>query len=464
MPDTLESVARPSWKQEGDPPEPITTRGGDVRAYDRRQERHVYGPHPFEEPSDALLQNGLWRVWPGPRNFPPFLHVEAFRSGEWHHAGVLSFERDLDDELLGARLLRMTPDIGVLALNITGVGEVLVTLRRGERMDRIQHGGNRLPQASVARYVRWRGIPPHERPDSIATGTGKFGTGISDYVKWPWPSRLNGDWGFGFWWLPDSANTAQADSGLLSIVDTSGSEVGKVEWLADTDRIRFELGADAIEITGLTFSANDPVFVSPTFSESDGMGLTVDDGSGVEHASDDTATTEPADLDRLYWGLVYGGNTWGDETTWGDDDEVWGGAVISHGVVDNLQGFVGRLTEAERASLAGASSGLDGLPSPLSRLVFYVPADVEPVPLASSLSSGRRNEVDSGGSRLAHDGLTKALGVLDSEVVETAGLSVGQNVTVLDMGAFLASTDTNDNLSDHHEQFSTDQEQETRAR
>ena len=72
MTDTLTPLARPRVYTHGDPPEPMALRGLDVRAWDRRTGRRVWGPrYPFQEPSDVVVDNGIIRVRGGSRGTPP---------------------------------------------------------------------------------------------------------------------------------------------------------------------------------------------------------------------------------------------------------------------------------------------------------------------------------------------------------------------------------------------------------
>lgn len=175
--DDLTTVAFPALAWSKDAPTWLTQQGGNVRAYDRRAEREVYGPHPFLETTDLLITNGLLRAWVGNAGLAPFLNVEAFHSGSWREAGyvVLADPTGTDDVLVDARMVSVTPEEVVLAVRIQNGGDAFVSLRRGERMFRIVHGNGSV---IASRQVRWTGLAPWSRLASATQGTGKFGKGI----------------------------------------------------------------------------------------------------------------------------------------------------------------------------------------------------------------------------------------------------------------------------------------------
>lgn len=466
MADTLDLVARPSLKQEGDPPEHLSQRGGDVRAFDRRLERHVYGPdHPFEEPSDIQVENGLVRFVCGPRGLPPFLNVYAFHSDEWKHQGYLAFDLpDVDRFLLGARLSRLTPDEGTLTLTAEERGEIAVTFLRGERMQRVVHGGHRLPTTKAARYIRWLGLPPYTLvTDGATAGSGKFGSALRDgYVRLRWPTSVeNGSWAIPFWWLPDNASSGQDESGLLSISNADGEQV-RIRYLSATDVIEMTVGSDTVTVAA-TWSAGDHIFVCPRL-EGETMTLSVKIASSAAVHESAATTTPSGDFTRLRFGVSGGFSpeTAGDDTA---GDGTAGGGKLAAGGVDNGMLFRS-LTDAEAEALAAATTALDGLPSPESRLLLHIPFDGTPDVLGSDLSSGRRHHVDSADARVTEGGYTKGLGALTDVGSSSvySGLTLVQNTDAFEVGAWLATTGFHDDLSDHHDQLAAAQEQELRAR
>lgn len=182
--DELETVCFPRLAWSKDAPRWLTQQGGNVRAYDRRAGREVYGPHPFLETTDLLVTNGLVRFWVGNRRLPPFLNVEAFAQSSWEEQGYLHLaDPGGTGALRGARLVYITPERVDVALSIQDQGDVFVSLCRGER-------GLRL---SNARYARWSGLPPWGRVRATAQGDGKFGKGIdasASYFRLRVPASL----------------------------------------------------------------------------------------------------------------------------------------------------------------------------------------------------------------------------------------------------------------------------------
>jgi hypothetical protein len=364
--DQLAKVAVPTVERRADQvPGWVTSRGGDVRAYDRRAEREVYGPsHFFQQPTDLLVTNGLLRFWVGNRLLPPFLNVSAFRNGTWREVGVLAFAPDNSSTvLLGARLVRVTAENTTVALLVQDQGEVFVTLERGRRWLAVQHGADQTPTVAAARLGQWRGLPPtYALIGTPAAGTGVFGNGLSAAssapadVEFAWPpSQPNTAWTHPGRWRPAAASTAQALSGLAAIFDTSGTQVGGLRW-DDTDkRLKLTLGATTIQSAPLTFAANDGIFYCLRFSTTEGLGFSyLLPGGTLQHVAGAGQLTPGTALD--YARLAIGwqdGSTWG-SGTWGSG--VWGGWRLPQGVVDNLMLFSDRLTDTEVSALAAATS------------------------------------------------------------------------------------------------------------
>lgn len=148
--------------QFGSPPDHIELRGQDVRGYDSRIGRTVWGPsHPFLEPTDLGVTNGILRFKVGDYDEPPRLDVEFFDDGEWKDMGQLYMAdpSSSTDELRTARLVRCTPDVATVAIGARDCGPIFVTLKRGEPMVRIELGSLARPTVSRNRQVRWSGSP-----------------------------------------------------------------------------------------------------------------------------------------------------------------------------------------------------------------------------------------------------------------------------------------------------------------
>lgn len=206
----------------------VTQRGQDVRAWNRRVERMVWGPkHPFEQPSDVVVTNGLVRFRPGPAGGPAYLVVQAFADGAWREVGCVLLSHPSHDgqTLRTGRLERLTRDEAILALVIREVGTVRVVLRRGERMLRVRHG-SQPGSVTADRAIAWLGMPPIESAFShrIARNAGVFGSAMDanqTAVSLAWPSSIaSDDWAMPLWWLP--RNPAVADGHLQAYLLTAG--------------------------------------------------------------------------------------------------------------------------------------------------------------------------------------------------------------------------------------------------
>lgn len=472
MTDTLPDVVLPSLAQDGNPPNWITYRGGDCRAYDRRLERNVWGPgHAFLRSSDLLFTNGVVRAWCGLDS--PYLNVSIFDAGEWRETGVVSFDQTATTRLNGVRLVRVTPDVVTVALDVRSHGLVLVTLKRGERMLRIQHGTSLAPQVVAGHYVRLRGVPPYLALDGTLTpAAAKFGNGIpgDGSRRFPWPASLSVDaWTVARWWKPDDASATQLSSGLIGISDSTGGDVGRVWFETSDNTIRFTLGANTVTSAPLTWSAGETIGVAVAFSTSGGMSLTTKVADDSPVTVTNVNALDPGTSDDV-WTAIDFGAVWDGVTTWGSGnwgDGTWGGGLAGNGLVDNAQIFEDRLTDLERTTLLDATSGLDGLPSPEGRLVWHAPFDARPLPAGSSFASGRRFEAtaEDGTTRNADaDGLTKAIAVLETGAVALPGLVLGHPGSLLDAAVFFATTGTQDDIADQHAQFAAANEQEIRVR
>lgn len=272
-------------------------RGGDVRAYDRSEEREVFGPsHPFRTPTDLAVTNGLLRVWIGPRGNMPYLHVAAWSAGAWKEMGtvLLGVPAAAGSTLLGARLVRCTPDVATVALIVDTLGDVFVTLRRGHRHLSISHGAGRPPLVTGARRVGWWGGPPGASTN-VTTANGRFGKGWSlaagGTIVFDWPRTVRAErWAVAGRWIPDAGSTAHATAGVAAILDSGAVQIGGLVFDSSTDRMVFSLGADVVSIP-VAFTTGQAVGFVMSFSTETGMALAVNVADGaVTHATDATAT------------------------------------------------------------------------------------------------------------------------------------------------------------------------------
>lgn len=165
----------------GRPPVPAL-RGGDCRARDLAGGRNIWGPHRFAAPEDCRIANGLLRATVFAAGSTPALAIEARRPSvtvedylsdtltdvldgtmstpEWLDVGQVVIDSPVATALLtGVRLVRANRQAVTIRLVAPAIGDAWVTLRRGERMLRIQHGALRPSPASVVRRVRWTDSP-----------------------------------------------------------------------------------------------------------------------------------------------------------------------------------------------------------------------------------------------------------------------------------------------------------------
>lgn len=440
------------------------TYGADCRAYDRRDEREVFGPgHPFAVPTDLVLTNGLIRCRPGPAGTPAFLHLEAMYPDAWQQVGCVQLAEQ--DVLLGARLAAVAPDLATLVVLVQDQGEVAVTLHRGERMLRIRHGGDRQPVVSVPRVVGWLGIPPTRQLSGAGNGTGRYGRGLttSGIVEWPWPG-VRDAWAVSGVWLPTAASTAQADSGVIALVAANG-DTSRLRWDAATDTVKWDHGGSTLTTPLLAFAAAAPVSWSISFDSTTAR-LVVRVGSTTFTSS---AAVGPSTSEPNWSSILVGAATTGfGLAAFGSG--VFGGSSPTSalgGVLDNLMVFDGPLTDAESTALLASSTALGGLPSPEGRLVWHAPFDADVKPLGSALTAGRRYQAtaEGGATRDPDDnGLTKGLGVLRSVATSRTPFGVILPGTTFEVGAFLATTEAQDDVAHHHQQFAATSEQELRVR
>lgn len=165
-----------------------TARGGDVRARNVVAARNIYGPHLFLTPGDLSISNGLLRLTIGGFGSIPSVLVSAYALGvqtgvattydavtvydsttvyvddvfahAWIAMGSIVFDSTSVSALLSnARLVHLTPERATVRLASAAISDVFVTLRRGERIVRIQHGSTRPPFVTIDRRVRWAPAP-----------------------------------------------------------------------------------------------------------------------------------------------------------------------------------------------------------------------------------------------------------------------------------------------------------------
>ena len=165
----------------GTPPA-ATARGGDCRARDLTQGRNVFGSHHFATTSACRISNGLLRVTVGASGAAPTLTIAAYRGAvtvgdylvdilsdilpggpaapAWQAMGVLTIDSPGVSALLtGVAIRSVTAEAITLRLVAPLMADAYVTLRRGERMLRIQHGSTRPPLVDIERRVRWTASP-----------------------------------------------------------------------------------------------------------------------------------------------------------------------------------------------------------------------------------------------------------------------------------------------------------------
>lgn len=172
------------------------SRGGDCYAHDLRpdpitgeahpitERPHVHGPRVFRLPEHCAIQNGLLRL-AVVSTFPPTLSIHVRRGREiiddfyidtyvdlyggaysvpsWVDAGsVIIDSPSVPVVLTGVRLVDVNPETVTIKLLAPLIGDAFVTLHRGWRSFRIQHGNASLAvpaPVSIARRVRLTGVP-----------------------------------------------------------------------------------------------------------------------------------------------------------------------------------------------------------------------------------------------------------------------------------------------------------------
>lgn len=467
MTDTLDLVLLPSVKQGGNPPEWVEQRGGDVRAYDRRSGRSVWGPsHPFQEPSDVILTNGLIRLRVGARGVLPYVDVHAFRDGLWRHTGhlILGNLGSTTQVLVGARLERLTTDVGVVALDVPEVSPLRLELRRGERMIRVASGSQFESSDFINRHIRWDGTPPYVTRSGVTRMTGRFNSGVrvSTRAEFLWPQAASpSSWSVALWWRPDGGSGAvsggsygegpygegpyggssgQGDAGLMAILDTVGEKV-TLAW--DSVAGQFELVVPTGQVNvPLTFDSGDDLLLVARFSTSDGLALTVVEDDGTSHHASAPSVTAPATTQTGFRSLRLAES----------------GGVLNGAVIDNPQVYMRWLSSSEAGSLGDATSALDNLPDPEGDLVWHASFDVGPSFSVSNVGSGIWAE-----PALDGDGFRKGVTVLLNGY-GASGLGVTATTRLAEVGAFVATNDSADEPIYHQLQYAALSRQELRLR
>lgn len=403
--DALAKIVLPTVDT-GDPPVWISTRGHEARAYDRRHDREVYGPHWFDEPSDIIVTNGVIRFWVVAGGY---LAVDAVNDGAWHHVGYLPVTAG---EFTSARLVSISRD-GVLVTLTDGTTTVRAECRRGERMIRL----------SDAVGLAWKNEPESMQRYGLTSVAGQFGKAAAfadvDLIELAWPVT-KATWAFAGWWIPDDNSATQADCGIWYATDDTPALVstlfyrdGALEWTQD---------GDTLTSAPLTFDAGEPVFVALSYTAAvRRLSVKVESGA-ISHVTDvvDTGTAEDNFTSFVLAPMF--GDLGGYSDTYSDTYDLAG---VGTWAFDNVMVFGEGLTADEAATLSAATTGLGGLPEAESRLAWYLHFD-DP----------------------ADSGLTRGV------------VTVGD-----DQGAYLALAGaTYDDVADHEAQFSAEFEQQIRVR
>ncbi len=163
-------------------PRPAVSRGGDCRAHDLDQDRNVHGPHRFAATTHCQISNGMLRLTVGASGAAPSLTVEAWRGAvvigdvyedpyvdlyggaysvpAWQAMGTLTIDSPSVSALLTAvRVVRLNPEAVTIRLVAPLMADAYVTLPRGWRSVRIQHGRTRAPLVDTDRRIRWTASP-----------------------------------------------------------------------------------------------------------------------------------------------------------------------------------------------------------------------------------------------------------------------------------------------------------------
>lgn len=447
----------------------LTKRGSDVRGWDRRKGHAIFGPkHTVETPSDLVLMNGLLRAYVGPRKMRPHLRVQAYRTGRWREIGFLYLSDSSEAGLSQVYVDSMTPERGVIVLALRNYGEVLVELRRGERLFRIVHGRPSPFGLPFSRYVGWDGSPPVRfLSPTVSVQTGGFARALrvpsgagAEYV---WPPDLGvSTWALALRWMPDASSATQPNSGIGSALQSNGVPCGTLRYYAADRTIRWEASGFTLSSAPLTFSASQGLFVMIEAAPGGATLTTLSDTvTGVVPAlgvpailsvGQVGATTANSGFDEGGFGAgPFGGGFTGASTS-------------ANGLVDNVMIFRRTLTPAERTALASSVHSYGGLPTPESDLVWYAPFDVSPFLSGSPWSGGMTyaSTVDGGSVRSTDvNGFTKALMSLDAGTQKASGLALRRlSSPSWQCAAVVARTGPHDDLAHHLAQYAAVNSQE----
>lgn len=460
-------LPRVAWSKEV--PRWLTQQGGMVRGYDRRAERSVFGPHPFLETTDLMVNNGLLQAKVGNRGLRPYFDIRAF-ADSWREPGTIQFGAAID-ELVDARLVRLTFDDVTLALTVKNHGDVLVTLKRGEQQLHVSQ------PTTMGRPV-WSGVPPASRAVRARVTTARFVKGLAggsdvedssweapfttwagddehDWdgtpyapdlrLRWP-PAVLPDDWACAWRYQPLRPLDELGTVGLRTLYDADG--IAHVECYVDGADSKAKVRVSdtvVIQSAALDFDAADDILIRLSY---DGTTLTLswraDDGT-ITHTSAAATITADAFFDDTFFVNF---DRWGTEpATWGPDAGLWGGQTyFPGGAIDNDMVFERAITNSEFVTLATADTPLEGLPSPEGALRRYVPFDAEPLVSMPSIDSTGRSA-----DPLTDDsGFIKTVAALTNELDEWV--------------AFLARETGPDIAANQHAQAATENTQRIRAR
>lgn len=457
---TLPPVVLVALENDDVVPQWVSQRGGDCRVFDLAEGRDVYGPHPFAEPSDIMLCNGVTRWWVGPRGLAPYLTVSAVADGDWRQCGHVALADFAGDSVLeGARLVTVTPDRVTVALRLRTIGEVFVSLHRGEQMIRVQHGTTRAPAVSTARRVQWVGTPPAVGTEGPTPAAAEMGAGLdaTDDIGFKVPPAVTQQaWSIAETWIPPDASTGQAASGVAALVDADGQHV-VVVWYDDSDQcLRVGNGVGVVVCGPLVFGAGEPVRFVASFDSVDGLALTCRTPAGTTSGSDpsivdawsDSELTEIRFSVHTPWGAL----------DWGDG--VWGGQLAAAGAVDELLLFAGRVSDADATAIVQRVGQLDETPS-TPRPVWYAAFDSPIFPTAAAVASGRRVE-----SAADPHGLKRVVGALVavSDAGELGIAATGESVEFMAALSSSTTVGSGNTAAEMHDQFAAYSEQETRIR
>lgn len=208
-------------------PRRAASRGGDCRAWDYAQNRHVRGPHVFGTPADCEIRNGLLKLRFSALATTPSVTVSAWRgrviiddflsdtlsdtlpgvisTPAWIAMGTLTIDSpSVAATIQGVKLWRRNDDSITVRIISPLMADAFVTLRRGWRSVFIQHGSSRYPLiADIDRRIRWTASPS------------PVGTAYPGRVEETVPATA------GFPRMIGAIDTVTADAGLFSLTATS---------------------------------------------------------------------------------------------------------------------------------------------------------------------------------------------------------------------------------------------------